>query len=196
MKEVFPVIRLHSNIPLQGFIPAHTDAIIGGALAQAGIIMLRRNVLGIYLREEQNNKAVKQVREWINIMFGQMDFAPILPLSALEGKGIKDLLNTTINMYDQLTRKIGTASLNNALQDWLERYPPPASKTAHFKIRYMTQASTNPVSFVIFATRPEVVPEPYVTYLKNRIRQDLGFDNIPIQVEFKGSRQKWEEREK
>ena len=148
------------------------------------------------LREEQSNKAVKQVREWINIMFGQMDFAPILPLSALEGKGVKELLNTAIKLYTQLNLKIGTASLNNALQDWLERYPPPASKTAHFKIRYMTQASVNPVSFVIFATRPEVVPEPYVTYLKNRIREDLGFDNIPIQVEFKGSRQKWEEREK
>ncbi len=146
------------------------------------------------LREEQGNKAVKQVREWINIMFGQMDFAPILPLSALEGKGIKDLLNTAINMYEQLTRKIGTASLNNALQDWLERYPPPASKTAHFKIRYMTQASVNPVNFVIFATRPEVVPEPYVTYLKNRIREDLGYDHIPVQVEFKASRQKWEDR--
>ena len=146
------------------------------------------------LREEQGNKAVKQVREWINIMFGQMDFAPILPLSALEGKGIKDLLNTAIDMYGQLTRKIGTASLNNALQDWLERYPPPASKTAHFKIRYMTQASVNPVNFVIFATRPEVVPEPYVTYLKNRIREDLGYDHIPVQVEFKASRQKWEDR--
>ncbi|MBO7582848.1 MAG: ribosome biogenesis GTPase Der [Treponema sp.] len=146
------------------------------------------------LREEQGNKAVKAVREWINIMFGQMDFAPILPLSALEGKGIKDLLNTAINMYEQLTRKIGTASLNNALQDWLERYPPPASKTAHFKIRYMTQASVNPVNFVIFATRPEVVPEPYVTYLKNRIREDLGYDHIPVQVEFKASRQKWEDR--
>ena len=148
------------------------------------------------LREDQGNKAIKSVREWMNIMFAHMDFAPILPLSALEGKGIKDLLNTTINLYDQLTRKIGTSALNNALQDWLDRYPPPASKTAHFKIRYMTQASTNPVSFVIFATRPEVVPEPYITYLKNRIREDLGYDQIPIQLEFKGSRQKWEERGK
>ena len=146
------------------------------------------------LKEDQGNKAIKGVREWMNIMFAHMDFAPILPLSALEGKGIKDLLNTAITLYEQLNRKIGTSSLNNALQDWLERYPPPASKTAHFKIRYMTQASTNPVSFVIFATRPEVVPEPYITYLKNIIREDLGYDQIPIQLEFKGSRQKWEER--
>lgn len=147
------------------------------------------------LKEEQGTKAVKAVKQWMNIMFGQMEFAPILPLSALEGKGIKDLLNTTVLLYEQLTKKIGTASLNNALQDWLERYPPPASKTAHFKIRYMTQASTNSVKFVIFATRPEVVPEPYMTYLKNRIREDLGYDQIPVQLEFKGSRTKWEERE-
>ena len=147
------------------------------------------------LKEDQGNKAIKDVREWMNIMFAHMDFAPILPLSALEGKGIKDLLNTAIGMYEQLTRKIGTSSLNNALQDWLDRYPPPASKTSHFKIRYMTQASTNPVSFVIFATRPEVVPESYITYLKNRIREDLGYDQIPVLLEFKGSRQKWEDRE-
>ena len=148
------------------------------------------------LKEEQGNKAIKAVKEWMNIMFAHMDFAPILPLSALEGKGIKDLLNTAIEMYQQLTKKIETSALNNALQDWLDRYPPPASKTAHFKIRYMTQTSTNPVTFMLFATRPEVVPEPYITYLKNRIREDLGFDHIPVQLEMKGSRSKWEDRNK
>ncbi len=148
------------------------------------------------LREEQNSKAIKSVKEWMNIMFAHMDFAPILPLSALNGQGIKDLLNTAITLYNQLNTKIDTAVLNNALKDWLDRYPPPASKTAHFKIRYMTQTGTNPVSFIIFATRPEVVPETYITYLKNRIREDLGFDQIPIQLELKGSRQKWEDRER
>lgn len=146
------------------------------------------------LREEQGQKAVKAAREWMNIMFGQMDFAPILPLSALEGSGIKDLLNQTLNLYSQLTKKVETAALNNALADWLERYPPPASKTAHFKIRYMTQKGTNPVSFIIFATKPDVVPETYITYLKNRIREDLGFEQIPVQLEIKGSRTKWEDR--
>ena len=147
------------------------------------------------LREEQSQKAVKDVRTWMNIMFAHMDFAPILPLSALEGKGIKDLLNKAIELYGQLTRKVETAALNNALQDWLDRYPPPASKSGHFKIRYMTQISTNPVCFMMFATKPEVVQETYITYLKNRIREDLGFDQIPIQLEFKGSRQKWENRQ-
>ena len=128
-------------------------------------------------------------------MFGQMEFAPIAAVSALEGTGIKNLLDTALELYSQLTRKIETSALNAALKDWLFKYPPPASKTAHFKIRYMTQTQTNPVSFLIFATRPEVVPQTYVTFLKNQIRKDLGFDKIPVQLELKASRQKWEERE-
>ena len=127
-------------------------------------------------------------------MFGHMNWAPILPLSALKGEGIKDLLNTAITLYEQLTRKVETSALNNALKDWLLRYPPPASRSIHFKIRYMTQTSSNPVSFIIFATSPDNVPESYVTYLKNRIREDLGFDQIPVQLELKASRTRWEKR--
>ena len=85
--------------------------------------------------------------------------------------------------------------MNTALKDWLFKYPPPASKTNKFKIRYMVQTKSNPVEFLIFATRPEVVPDTYVTFLKNRIREDLGFDKIPVQLEFKASRQKWEDRQ-
>ena len=151
-------------------------------------------ILNKWDTQEQDRKTFRKTREWINIMFGQMEYAPILPLSALNGAGIKDLLNEAIEIYKQLNHKVETAALNMALKDWLFKYPPPASKTAHFKIRYMTQKSTNPVNFLIFATRPEVVPETYITFLKNRIREDLGFDKIPVQLEMKASRQKWEDR--
>ena len=142
----------------------------------------------------EDRKFAKKAEENIRIMFGQMSYAPIVEISALEGKGIKNLMDTAIELYEQLNRKIDTASLNAALKDWLFKYPPPASRAIHFKIRYMTQNSTNPVCFLIFATRPDSVPESYVTYLKNRIREDLGFDKIPVQLEMKASRQKWEER--
>ena len=153
-------------------------------------------ILNKWDKMPQDSKTFKATKEWINIMFGQMEYAPILPLSALEGKGVKDLLDKTLEIYGQLTKKIGTSALNIALKDWLDRYPPPASRTAHFKIRYITQKEANPVRFMIFATRPEVVPETYIAYLKNRIREDLGFDQIPVQLEMKASRSKWEERNK
>lgn len=153
-------------------------------------------ILNKWDTQEQDNKTLKKARDNINIMFAQMDYAPILPVSATEEKGVVDLLNTTIKIYEQLTRKLDTSVLNNALKDWLDRYPPPASRTSHFKIRYIVQKGVDPISFLIFATKPEVVPETYITYLKNRIREDLGFEQIPVQLELKASRQKWEKRSK
>lgn len=151
-------------------------------------------VLNKWDTQDQSRKTLKATVEYTRTMFGHMNWAPILPLSALKGEGIKDLLNTAITLYEQLTRKVETSALNSALKDWLLRYPPPASKAIHFKIRYMTQTGSNPVSFIIFATSPDNVPESYVTYLKNRIREDLGFDQIPVQLELKASRTRWEQR--
>ena len=92
--------------------------------------------------------------------------------------------------------KLSIENFNSALKDWVAAYPPPASKAAHFKIRYGLQTETNPVSFLIFATRPEVGPQTYVSYLRNKVRSDLGFENIPILLDFKASRKKWEDRER
>ena len=151
-------------------------------------------VLNKWDTQEQSKKTLRSTVDYIKTMFGHMNWAPILPLSALHGEGIKDLLNKAIELYEQLTRRVETSALNKALADWLFHYPPPASKAIHFKIRYMTQTSTNPVAFRIFCTSPDNVPESYVTYLKNSIRKDLGFDQIPVDVYLKPSRKRWEER--
>ncbi len=152
-------------------------------------------ILNKWDTQEKGRTAIKKAEENIRIMFGQMNYSPIICISALEGNGIKLLLDTTIELYEQVTKKVSTSVLNLALKDWLFKYPPPASRTAHFKIRYMVQTGTNPVHFTIFATRPEVVPLTYISFLKNRIREDLGFDKIPVQLELKASRKKWEDRE-
>lgn len=144
--------------------------------------------------QEKGRAPIRKAIENTRIMFGQMEYAPIVTMSALEGKGIKDLLNTALELYAQLRKTIDTSALNMALKDWLAQYPPPATRAIHFKIRYMTQTSANPVSFLIFATKPEAVPQSYVSYLKNKIRSDLGFDKIPVQIKFKASRRRWEDR--
>lgn len=147
------------------------------------------------MQEDKSNKALRAITDDMHIMFGQMEYAPIVAISAVEGKGMIELLNTALKLYEQLNRRIETATLNIALDDWLKQYPPPTTKAIHFKIRYMTQTQVNPVKFLVFITKPNAIPESYVSYLKNRIRADLGFENIPVKLELKASRTNWENRE-
>ncbi|MFI3257663.1 MAG: ribosome biogenesis GTPase Der, partial [Spirochaetales bacterium] len=152
-------------------------------------------VLNKWDTQDQEKKTIRRAEENIRIMFGHMSYVPILPISARDNTGIKPLLNSAIELYNQLTRKIDTASLNMALKDWVTAFQPPSNGPSRVKVRYMVQTEVNPVSFLVFATRPDFLPLSYLSYLKNKIRQDLGYSKIPILLELKASRKKWEERE-
>ncbi len=128
------------------------------------------------------------VSDRIRFMFGQMEYAPIVPVSSLDGSGVDKLLDTALRMFAQLTRSVDTGPLNQALERWLADYPPPIGPRTRFKVRYATQLSANPVKFAFFVSRPDAVTEPYVAYLRNRIRKDLGFSMVPIEIELRGSR--------
>jgi GTP-binding protein len=90
-------------------------------------------------------------------------------------------------MYAQLNRRIETAVLNEALHTWLEEYPPPAGPRTRFKIKYALQSSANPVKFIFFVSRKAAVREPYIAYIRNKIRRDLGFSLVPIDIELRSS---------
>ena len=127
------------------------------------------------------------VRDRIHFLFGQMEYAPIIALSAKNGSGMDILLDTSLRMYGQLTRQIKTAELNQTLEKWLTESPPPSGPRTRFKIRYAVQTQANPVKFIFFASRSHAVSKAYITYLRNRVRRDLGFSLIPVLVDIRPS---------
>jgi GTP-binding protein len=123
----------------------------------------------------------------IHFFFGQMEFAPIVAVSSIGGSGVDKLLDTAVKMYKQLNIHIETGALNKALGRWLEESPPPSGPQTRFKVKYAVQSSENPVEFIIFVSRPRAVSESYLSYLRNRMRRDLGFSLIPLKIEIRSS---------
>jgi GTP-binding protein len=134
--------------------------------------------------------AFEAARDRIRFLFGKMEFAPVLPVSAKDGTGIDKLLNTVITMYGQLNTRVETSRLNQALQRWLEANPPPSGPQTRFSVKYAVQSSANPVEFIFFVSRPKAVSEAYISYLRNRIRKDLGFSFVPVEVKMRASSKK------
>jgi GTP-binding protein len=135
----------------------------------------------------QIKNSFRAAQDRIRFLFGKMEYAPIVALSAKDGSGVDTLLDTAIRMYGQLNRSIETASLNQALERWLEEYPPPVGPQTRFKVKYAVQTSANPVKFVFFVSRKQAVNEAYVSYLRNKIRSTLGFSLIPVDLELRSS---------
>ncbi|MDR1929042.1 MAG: ribosome biogenesis GTPase Der, partial [Treponema sp.] len=110
------------------------------------------------------------------------------PISAANGAGTDKLLSTALTMYGQLCRRTETAELNAALARWLEECPPPSGPRTRFKVKYAVQVSQRPVKFVFFVSRPDAVNDAYRSYLRNKIRKDLGYSMIPVELELRPSR--------
>lgn len=129
----------------------------------------------------QSAKMLKALDEETKFAFPHLAYVPICKFSALTGKGIPDLLRTMKRVYAQLTRRIGTGLLNQALQHWISYHPPP-SRSKPFRVRYITQVNVNPLEFVLFVNRSKGFPQQYIHFIQNQIRRELGFPEVPISI--------------
>ncbi len=119
----------------------------------------------------------------IRFLFPILGFAPIIFISALYASNVPQLLDQTIRVWKQLNRTVKTATLNSHLQKWKTKNPLPRKNNFQWKIKYMTQKRTNPVTFVMFVNRKKGFPRFYTLYIINSIRKDFGLSKIPVRLE-------------
>jgi GTP-binding protein len=131
---------------------------------------------------------LQAIKDRARFLFPILSFAPIVPISAKEGLDVEKLLDCIWSVWKQLNKRIETAQLNNFLRAWSDAYQPPRGTKGHFKVYYGTQVSAPPVRFLFFVNRKKDFPQGYIQYLKNCIRRDLGFTQIPVEVELKERR--------
>jgi GTP-binding protein len=112
----------------------------------------------------------------------------VVPVSALTGEGLDGLLPTVLQVYDIWNRQLSTSRLNRWLAEMTARQPPPSAHGRPVKIRYMSQNKTRPPGFVLFANRPESVPESYLRYLSNGLRDSFGLQGVPLRLTLRRTR--------
>ena len=128
------------------------------------------------------------IKDRVRFLFPVLGFAPLVPISAINGDEVGVLLDTVWAVWKQLNKRVDTAVLNEALKRWSEAYEPPRGSQGHYKVLYGTQVSTNPVRFLLFVNKIKDFPETYLSYLKNLIRKELGFASIPLEISLRERR--------
>ena len=129
---------------------------------------------------EAKQKVLKDLRETIDLKLAQAPGMQSVTLSALGERGLDKLMPAVFSTYDTWNRRISTPILNRWLKEVVDRHPPPAVSGRRIKLRYMTQPSARPPTFVAFCSRPEVMPTSYVRYLVNSLRETFKMPGVPI----------------
>jgi GTP-binding protein len=162
------------------------DAKIAGLADDRGrALVLALNKTDLMSRDEQK-KAMDRARE----VLAFAPWAPLVSVSALEGKGINALLGRVVDAVEEHRKRIGTAEMNRFFEEVLERHPPPTMHHRPVRLYYITQASVAPPTFVVMTNSPDDVHFSYQRYVVNQIRQRFGFKGTPIRVRYRGKKKK------
>ncbi|MAI49884.1 MAG: ribosome biogenesis GTPase Der [Rhodospirillaceae bacterium] len=131
----------------------------------------------------------------LNLMFDRMEISlpqirgvPVVTLSALTSRGIQKLLPEVLSAYEIWNRRVPTGPLNRWLGIAVERHPPPIFHGRRIRIRYVTQLKSRPPTFVVFTSQPKGMPESYLRYLTNGIRENFDFPGTPIRINLRGQK--------
>ncbi|MBR5452176.1 MAG: ribosome biogenesis GTPase Der [Clostridia bacterium] len=128
----------------------------------------------------KDGRTMDSMRKQLMEDFSFMPYAPIIFISAKTGQRIDRLFELIKYVNEQNSMRISTGMLNNILAEATARVQPPTDKGKRLKIYYITQASTNPPTFVCFCNREELFHFSYQRYLENQIRATFGLEGTPV----------------
>lgn len=131
---------------------------------------------------EDRKAALQHVKDKLLTSLTQVKGVPVVTCSAKTGKGLKKLLPEVIKLYETWNKRISTGALNRWLEDMTVAHPPPLVSGRRIKLRYMTQAKSRPPTFILFSTRAQQIPESYLRYLVNGLREDFKMPGVPIRM--------------
>ncbi|MEX2200003.1 MAG: ribosome biogenesis GTPase Der [Dongiaceae bacterium] len=126
--------------------------------------------------------ALKSLKDRIERSLPQARGIPLVTISAEEGEGIARLMRRVFEIYEKWNHRISTGDLNRWLGGITERHPPPMASGKSVKLRYATQIKTRPPTFAIFVNRPTELPDSYLRYLVNGLRDTFGLDGVPLRI--------------
>src|SRR5256885_7187777 len=130
-------------------------------------------------------KKLEELREFIKDRLAQVAGISLVAISALADLGLDRLMSEVFRSYEIWNRRVPTPHLKRWLAEALERHAPPPSKGRRVRIRFMTQASARPPTFVAFCARPEALPQAYLRYLTNSLRQAFDLPGVPIRIKLR-----------
>lgn len=137
--------------------------------------------------------AISRLRETADRLLPQIAGAPLVATSALTGEGLERLLPAVLAADKAWNTRVPTAELNRFLTEALARHPPPAIHGRRVRVRYMTEAKTRPPTFALFGTQLKALPESYLRYLQNELRDAFGLYGVPIRFSLRTTKNPYAE---
>jgi GTP-binding protein len=139
---------------------------------------------------EKDTQTINRYKQKLDSELAFMSYYNCIFVSAKTGQRFGDIMQAAYTSYENACKRITTGLLNEVLAGAVMANEPPYFKGRRVKISYITQASTNPPTFILFANEENCLHFSYMRYLENYIRKSIDFSGTPIKIIVRGKKEK------
>ena len=132
----------------------------------------------------------REARRFTRLVRARLRFLPSVPVvftTAINGEGVPEALRMAFDLHAKRTEWVDGPRLNRTVTDAVSRHLPPTSAAkGSLKLYRVKQESVRPPTFVFFVNNTARIHFSYERYLANTIREEFGYDGVPLKIEFRG----------
>ena len=129
---------------------------------------------------EKDESTARRYKQKLDEDLKFMSYFVPLYVSTKTGQRLSSIMPAVLKVYENASKRLQTSTLNQILMDAITITPPPSQNGKRLKIKYMTQASTNPPTFILFVNDSTLLHYSYERYLENQLRNAVDFSGTPI----------------
>ena len=134
------------------------------------------------LIEDKKANTINKFEKELAVDIPFLSFAPKIFISAVTKQRLGQIFDKSLDVYEQCIKRVSTGLLNKVISEAYALNPPTSFKGKRLKIYYVTQAKTQPPTFVLFVNNEELLKDSYKRYLENKLREAFGFFGTPIRI--------------
>ena len=170
------ILVLDANLPME-----KQDLIIASKVIEEGRALII--ALNKWDNVDNQRQVLNEIKEKMVTSLQQVKGVPVLTISAKTGYGLDRLMSEVFSIYALWNKRVPTHKMNTFLREMTEAHPTPVAKNGRrIPMKYITQVSARPPTFAIFSSNPDELPESYLRYLSNGLRDRFGFVGVPIRI--------------
>ncbi len=134
---------------------------------------------------ERDEKLLKLKHQFTN-SFHQIIKPMILAMSAETGTGVQNMFRRIYQQWDTSNATAPTSLINRIVEKLIEARQPPMSRLKRpMKIKFARQTGRHPMKITINVGGASDIPESYTRYLRRGIATQLGWEHLPVIIEYK-----------
>jgi GTP-binding protein len=134
---------------------------------------------------EKDSKTAQKFIQELDRRLASFIFVPKMFISSLTKQRTHKALELVLRVYEERQKRIGTPELNRFIGELMESSPTPSVKGRDIRFQYVTQVAAEPPLFLFWSKHPELTPDNYRVFLEKRLREQYGFEGVPLKLAFR-----------